>query len=73
MFNPVFIKDFERYLDPKLNKYKFLFIDNIDNDNLYKERYEYCKKLKKQLDDDGDDDEEGEFYYPYTTLLKLKK
>ena len=62
--NAVFIKDYEQNMNPRLKKYQYLFIDNIDNDTLNKSRYEYLNNIKNFLDDD-DEDSEDDVYFSY--------
>ena len=66
-FNPVFVKDYERNINPKLLKYQMLFIDNINDQKLDDKRFEWLKDMKSFLDDDGSDIEyeSADVYIPY--------
>ena len=61
-FHPVFIKDYERHLNPRLKKYQYLFIDHINEETLDKSRNEYLNNIKKKLDEPDDTDDE-EIYF----------
>ena len=64
-FNPVFVKDYERNINPKL-KYQMLFIDNSNDEKLDDKRFEWLKNMKSFLDDDDDDEyESADVYIPY--------
>ena len=56
-FNTVFVKDYERHMNPKLLKYQYLFIDHTNDETLDDKRYEWMKNMKNFLDDDDDDDD----------------
>ena len=59
-FNLVFIKDYERHMNPKLLKYQLLFIENINDNTLDEKRFEWMMNMKKFLDNDNTEDEEYE-------------
>ena len=59
-FNLVFIKDYERHMNPKLLKYQLLFIENINDNTLDEKRFEWMMNMKKFLDNDDTEDEEYE-------------
>ena len=59
-FNLVFIKDYERHMNPKLLKYQYLFIENINDITLDDRRFEWMKNMKAFLDDDNTEYEEYE-------------
>ena len=64
--NPIYIKDFERNLNPKLLKYQYLFIDNLNDETLDNKRVEWLKNIKTFLDGDNDIEYEEVFYgYQY--------
>ena len=50
--NTVFVKDYERHMNPKLLKYQYLFIDHTNDETLDDKRYEWMKNMKNVLDDD---------------------
>jgi len=49
-FNLVFIKDYERHMNPKLLKYHHLFIEKINDITLDDMRIEWMKNMKAFLD-----------------------
>ena len=65
-----------RYLGPKLHKYEYLFKDNIDEDHLNFDRYNYFKNISKTLDNDDDkndehedeDEDEDKVYFSYHNI-----
>ena len=58
--NTVFVKDYERNMNPKLLKYQYLFIENINDETLDNKRFEWLKNMKNFLDDDDDNEYEYE-------------
>ena len=68
-FNTVFIKDYERNMNPKLLKYQLLFIENRNDKTLDDKRFEWLKNMKNFLDDDNDDFEEYEEVGCYNPLF----
>ena len=63
-FNTVFVKDYERHMNPKLLKYQVLFIENRNDKTLDNKRFEWMKNMKNFLDNDDDDDDD-DVYIPY--------
>ena len=59
-FNQVFVKDYERHMNPNLLKYQVLFIDNKNDETLDNKRFEWLKNIKNFLDEDDDYDNEYE-------------
>jgi len=63
-FNLVFIKDYERHMNPKLLKYQLLFIENINDNTLDEKRFEWMMNMKKFLDNDDTEYEEVGYHNP---------